>query len=71
LEKINEKELKEEVLAHLEGIMDAVARLTSGNFMHNKSSIKLSAKIIINRLKELWDETEWSYKESKGFSKRK
>lgn len=58
MKKIDEKELKEEVLAHLEGIIDAVGRLTSGNFMHNKSSIKLSAEIIINRLKELWDETE-------------
>lgn len=52
-----EKELKEEVLAHLEGIIENSDRLTSGNFMHNKNSIKLSAKIIMNRLKELWNET--------------
>jgi hypothetical protein len=42
-----------EIMAHLDGIIDTVDRMCSGNFMHSKNSIKLSAKIIKNRLKEL------------------
>lgn len=42
-----------EIYAHLESIIDDADRMTSGNFMHNKASIKLSAKIVIDRLQEL------------------
>ena len=46
------KETEKEIMAHLESIIETTNRLTSGNFMHNKNSIILSTKIIINRLKE-------------------
>lgn len=48
-----EKEIIEEIMAHLEGIIDTTDRMCSGNFMHSKNSIKLSAKIIRARLEEL------------------
>ena len=35
-----------EIILHLDGIINDVDRMTSGNFMHNKNSIKLRAKII-------------------------
>lgn len=43
----------EEMYSHLDGIIKKVERMTSGNFMHNKMSIKLSASIVIDRLKKL------------------
>jgi hypothetical protein len=45
-----EYHVENEIFGHLEGIIDSVDRMTSGNFMHNRASIKLSAKIIIDRL---------------------
>ena len=45
--------VENEIFGHLEGIINNVERLTSGNFMHNKNAIKLSAKIIIDRLHSL------------------
>lgn len=37
----------------LDSIITDVDRMTSGNFMHNKNSIKFSAQIAINSLKKL------------------
>ena len=42
----------EEIINHIDGIMDDVDRMTSGNFMHNKNSIRFHAKIIKQLLKE-------------------
>ena len=54
LDKMNERELAiHEIYSHIEGIIDNCDRMTSGNFMHNKNSCKLSAKIIKNRLEFL------------------
>ena len=47
---IMEYHVENEIFGHLEGIIDSVDRMTSGNFMHNRVSIKLSANIIIDRL---------------------
>ena len=44
--------VEKEILAHLQGIIDNAERMTSGNFMHNKNSIKLSAEIIRKRLEK-------------------
>lgn len=44
------KEALEEILAHLDGIMDDADRMTSGNFMHHRAAIKLSAKIVKDRV---------------------
>ena len=41
-----DKSYIEEIYGHLEGILDDVDRMTSGNFMHNKYSIKFHAKMI-------------------------
>lgn len=45
--------VENEIFGHLEGIINNADRMTSGNFMHNKNAIKLSAKIIIDRLHSL------------------
>ena len=45
--------VENEIFGHLEGIIDSVDRMTSGNFMHNKNAIKFSAKIVIDRLHSL------------------
>ena len=45
--------IENEIFGHLEGIINNADRMTSGNFMHNRASIKLSAKIIIDRLHKL------------------
>lgn len=45
--------IENEIFGHLEGIINDAERMTSGNFMHHMASIKLSAKIVIDRLKEL------------------
>jgi len=45
--------IEKEILAHLQGIVDNAERMTSGNFMHNKNSIKLSAEIVRQRLEKL------------------
>ena len=45
--------VENEIFGHLESIIDGADRMTSGNFMHNKNAIKLSAKIIIDRLHSL------------------
>ena len=45
-----EYNVENEIFGHLEDIIDSVDRMTSGNFMHNRESIKLSAKIIIDML---------------------
>lgn len=37
----------------MESIINNADRMTSGNFMHNRAGIKLSAKIVISRLQEL------------------
>ena len=43
----------------LEGIIRTAELLTSGNFMHNKNSIKLMANIIKHKLEKISkDETE-------------
>lgn len=42
--------IENEIYAHLESIIEDADRMTSGNFMHNRAAIKLSAKIVINRL---------------------
>ena len=39
-------ELMEEILNHLDGILEDVGRMTSGNFMHNKNSVKTRVKFI-------------------------
>lgn len=44
--------IEKEILAHLQGIVDNVERMTSGNFMHNKNAIKLSAEIVRHRLEK-------------------
>ena len=54
--------VENEIFGHLESIINGVDRMTSGNFMHNKNAIKLSAKIIIDRLHSLGiHEKEESY----------
>lgn len=45
-----EYHVENEIFGHLESIIDGADRMTSGNFMHNRSAIRLSAKIIIDRL---------------------
>lgn len=45
--------VKDEICAHLEGIIKVADRMTSGNFMHNRASLKLSAQIVLDRLQEL------------------
>lgn len=45
--------IEAEIYAHLESIIENADRMTSGNFMHNRAGIKLSAKIVIARLQEL------------------
>lgn len=45
--------VENEIFGHLESIINGADRMTSGNFMHNKNAIKLSAKIIIDRLHSL------------------
>jgi len=40
------KELVEEVYSHLDSIKDTTDRMTSGNFMHNRATIKFSANTI-------------------------
>ena len=45
--------IENEIHAHLEGIINDAERMTSGNFMHNRAAIKLSAKIVIDRLLKL------------------
>ena len=42
--------VENEIFGHLEGIINDAEKMTSGNFMHHRASIKLSAKIIIDRL---------------------
>jgi hypothetical protein len=42
----NNMENLKEIILHLGGIINDVDRMTSANFMHNKNSIKLRAKII-------------------------
>lgn len=39
-------EYSEEIYSHLDSIKDTADRMTSGNFMHNRAAIKLSADII-------------------------
>ena len=41
------------VFSHLEGIINDAERLTSGNFMHHKAAIKLSAQQVISALNRL------------------
>ena len=45
--------IENEIFGHLEGIINNAERMTSGNFMHNRAAIKLSAKIIVSRLQEI------------------
>ena len=45
--------IENEIYAHLESIIENAERMTTGNFMHNRAGIKLSAKIVIARLLEL------------------
>ena len=45
--------VENEIFGHLESIINGADRMTSGNFMHNKNAIKLSAEIIIDRLHRL------------------
>ncbi len=53
-EEMTDEELKRAIVfAHLDGIIQNAERLTSGNFMHNRASIMLSAKIVRNTLNEL------------------
>lgn len=42
-----------EIHLHLESMLDELDRMTSGNFMHNKNSVKFSVNVIIGRLKQL------------------
>lgn len=44
------KEALEEIFAHLDDIMNNADRMTSGNFMHHRAAIKLSAKIVKDRV---------------------
>lgn len=53
----------EEIFAHLEGIENTANRMTSGNYMHNTASIRLSARIVRDRLIELGITDEKSNKE--------
>lgn len=48
-----DKQLVAEIYAHLDGINKDVQRMTSGNYMHNTGSIRLSVSIIKKRLEEL------------------
>ena len=41
-----DKETLEEILSHLDGIIEDIDRMTSGNFMRNKHSVKFRAKVI-------------------------
>ena len=47
------KETIEEIYAHLESIVSTAERMTSGNFMHHKNSVRFSANVVIDRLKFL------------------
>ena len=52
--KLSERELSiREIYGHLDGIIQNMDRMTSGNFMHNKAATKLSVNIIKNRLESL------------------
>lgn len=42
-----------EIYAHLRGIKNNIDRMTSGNYMHNTASIKLSVDIIEQRLQKI------------------
>lgn len=42
----NSYEYTEEIYSHLDSIKEIVDRMTSGNFMHNRSAIKFSANTI-------------------------
>ena len=42
----SDEKLVEEIYSHLDGIKDTIDRMTSGNFMHNKATIKFSADTI-------------------------
>ena len=54
IEDLNENELSiREIYGHLDGILNNMDRMTSGNFMHNKAATKLSVKIIKDRLESL------------------
>ncbi len=54
LDKMNDREYAIfEIYGHIESIINNCDRMTSGNFMHNKNSCKLSAKIIKDRLEFL------------------
>ena len=53
MEEQEKIEYIEEILSHIEGIIENVDRMTSGNFMHNKNSIKFSAKIIRSLIVEI------------------
>ena len=54
LSEMTDKELLiAEIYAHLDGIENNVQRMTSGNYMHNTASIRLSVEIIKKRLEEL------------------
>lgn len=44
-------DLMEEILNHLDGILEDVGRMTSGNFMHNRNSVKTRVKFIQQILK--------------------
>lgn len=52
MEKVDSEYL-EEIFLHLEGILNDADRMTSGNFMHNKCSIKFRVKMIKQLLKIL------------------
>ena len=42
--------VENEIFGHLESIINGADRMTSGNFMHNRAAIKMSAKIVVDRL---------------------
>ena len=59
LDKMNDREFAiYEIYGHIESIIEICDRMTSGNFMHNKNSCKLSAKIIKDRLEYLGIKSE-------------
>lgn len=53
-EEMTDEELQRSIVfGHLDGIIGNAERMTSGNFMHNRASIMLSARIIKKTLEEL------------------
>jgi hypothetical protein len=54
LEDLSDRELDIRIVfSNLESIGNSAERMTSGNFMHNRASIKLTVKNIVNALHRL------------------